>query len=104
MDKGGIGSITRADKVLLLHLSHEESTQADGRQAEGELADGAALAQPLRQPGQVAVTVQEIGVQPPAKHTANKPTVTEGNKQNKTNPQREPSTMSLPCSLKLPFQ
>lgn len=59
------GIVTRADEVLFLHLGHKEAPQADRRQAEGELPDGASLPQPVGQPGQVAVAVQEVRMQPP---------------------------------------
>lgn len=67
IDKWIIGTITRADKVLLLNLRHKKTPQVYRCQAEGELPDSAPLPQPVRQPGQVAVAVQEVGVKPPTK-------------------------------------
>lgn len=62
-----ISTITRAGKVLLLNLGHQEAPQVHGRQAEGELPDGAPLPQPVGEPGQVAVAVQDVGMKPPTK-------------------------------------
>lgn len=51
---------------MLLHLGHVEAAQRGGSGALGEQADGGSLAQPLGQPGEVAIAAQVIGVQPAA--------------------------------------
>ena len=51
--------------LLLLHVCHAEAPQVHRGHAESELADGPPLPQPVREPGQVAVTVQVVGVQAP---------------------------------------
>lgn len=47
-----------------MHLCHVEAPKAGGPRALGEESDGGPLSQPLREPGQVAVTEQVVGVQP----------------------------------------
>ena len=57
--------LTWAHVLLLLHVCHAEAPQVHRGHAESELADGPPLPQPVREPGQVAVTVQVVGVQAP---------------------------------------
>ena len=55
--------LTWAHVLLLLHVCHAEAPQVHRGHAESELADGPPLPQPVREPGQVAVTEQVVGVQ-----------------------------------------
>lgn len=64
---GSGGRLTWADILLLLHIRHVEAPQVHRSHAEGELADGPPLSQPIREPGQVAVTVQVVGVEAPGR-------------------------------------
>lgn len=57
--------LTWAHVLLLLHVCHVEAPQVHRSHAESELADGPPLSQPVREPGQVAVTVQVVGVEAP---------------------------------------
>lgn len=54
---------TCADKLFLLHLSHVVPPQVRRGHALRVKTQTGALAQPLRQPGHVAVTLQVVGVQ-----------------------------------------
>ena len=59
--------LTWAHVLLLLHVCHVEAPQVHGSHAESELADGPPLPEPVREPGQVAVTVQLVGVEAPGR-------------------------------------
>lgn len=61
------GSLTWAHVLLLLHVRHVEAPQVHRGHAECELANGPSLSQPIREPGQVAVTVQVVGVEAPGR-------------------------------------
>lgn len=49
--------------LLLLHVCYTEASQVHRRHAEGELANCPPLSQPIREPGQVTITVQVVGVE-----------------------------------------
>lgn len=49
--------LTWAHVLLLLHVCHVEAPQVHRSHAESERADGPPLSQPVREPGQVAVTI-----------------------------------------------
>lgn len=66
---GWRGSLTWAHVLLLLYVRHVEAPQVHGSHAECELADGPPLSQPVREPGQVAVAVQVVGVEAPRRGT-----------------------------------
>lgn len=53
---------------MLLDLSHVEAAELRWARALGEQAHCGSLAKPLSQPGQVAVTVQVVGVETAAQH------------------------------------
>lgn len=55
--------LTGAAELVLLDLSHVEAAQLGRSRALGEEPDGGALAQPLREPGQVAVAEEMVGMQ-----------------------------------------
>lgn len=55
--------LTGAAELILLDLSHIEAAELGWSGALGEEPDGGALAQPLREPGQVAVAEEVVGVQ-----------------------------------------
>lgn len=61
------GSLTWAHVLLLLHVRHVEAPQVHRGHAECELANGPSLSQPIREPGQVAVAVQVVGVEAPGR-------------------------------------
>lgn len=61
--KEGWGRLTWAYVLLLLHIRHIEAPQVHRSHAECELANCPPLSQPIREPGQVAVTVQVVGVE-----------------------------------------
>lgn len=54
---------TWAAELALLHLCHIEAPKAGGSRALGEEPNGGPLSQPLREPAQVTVTEQMVGVQ-----------------------------------------
>lgn len=55
--------LTGAAELILLDLGHVEAAELGRSRALGEEPDGGALAEPLRQPGQVAVAEEVVGVQ-----------------------------------------
>lgn len=55
--------LTGAAELILLDLSHVEAAELGWSRALGEEPDSGALAQPLREPGQVAVAEEVVGVQ-----------------------------------------
>lgn len=55
--------LTGAAELVLLDLSHVEAAKLGRSSTLGEEPDGGALAQPLRQPGQVAVAEEMVGMQ-----------------------------------------
>lgn len=59
------GRLTWAHIFLLLYIRYTEASQVHGRHAEGELANGPPLSQPIGEPGQMTVTVQVVGVETP---------------------------------------
>ena len=61
------GHLTWAHVLLLLHVRHVEAPQVHRSHAESELANGPPLSQPIREPGQVAVAVQVVGVEAPGR-------------------------------------
>lgn len=63
-------ALTWAHVLLLLHVGHVEAPQVHRSHAECELANCAPLSQPIREPGQVAVTVQVVGVEAPGRGRA----------------------------------
>lgn len=64
---GARSGLTWAHVLLLLHVRHVEAPQVHRGHAECELADGPSLSQPIREPGQVAVAVQVVGVEAPGR-------------------------------------
>lgn len=61
----GWDSLTWAYILLFLHICHIEAPQVHGSHTECELANCPSLSQPIWEPGQVAVTVQVVGVEAP---------------------------------------
>lgn len=56
-------SRTCADEFAFLHVGDVEASHVGGRHALSEGGQAPSLAQPIREPRQVAVTVQVVGVQ-----------------------------------------
>lgn len=79
------GALTGAHVFLLLHVRHVEAPQVHRRHAECKLANRTPLSQPIREPGQVAVTVQVVRVEAPGR----------GRDRGKTLSQHEPGRLPL---------
>lgn len=58
-----VGGLTWAHVLFLLHIRHVEAPQVHRSHAECELANRPSLPQPIREPGQVTVTVQMVGME-----------------------------------------
>lgn len=57
--------LTIADKILLLHIWDIEAPHVGGGHALGEGSQAPPGSEPIREPGQVTVTVEIVGVQTP---------------------------------------
>lgn len=57
--------LTIADKILLLHIWDIEASHVGGGHALGEGSQAPSGSEPIREPGQVTVTVEVVGVQTP---------------------------------------
>ncbi len=55
--------LTIADKILLLHIWDIEAPHVGGGHALGEGSQAPPCSEPIREPGQVTVTVEIVGVQ-----------------------------------------
>lgn len=57
--------LTVADKVFLRHIRDIEAPHVGGGHALGKGGQASPGSEPIREPGQVTVTVQVVGVQTP---------------------------------------
>lgn len=57
--------LTVADKILLLHIWNVEAPHVGGGHALGEGSQAPPGSEPIREPGQVTVAVEVVGVQAP---------------------------------------
>lgn len=63
-----MSQLTIADKILLLHVWNIEAPHVGGGHALGEGSQAPSGPEPVREPGQVTVTVEVVGVQSPEAH------------------------------------